>query len=228
MLDGEYILLYYIRRPYSFHDRSLGGSIPGDVAAHLPVGSMYGAVYIASHPTLQTSLPALVRPNFATIFNTRSDEVKSPTDFPIVFNRICLSRCLEPSEDYYEETLKLNEAGANFVPENPAATQGIRSAMIGMAAVMKPIHRKFSTVHLGDPSKIGDLLAEGFPVLQVIGSHDSMLDCNKVVESVKPMARNLETCIIKGASHTPFVDDPEGVMNAILNFARRVHSDMDK
>lgn len=135
-----------------------------------------------------------------------------------------MSRDICATESYYETTIKLNDDGADFVPENLTATYNTRSAMIGMATAMKPVHRRYASAHLGDESKILDLLADGFPILEVMGSNDAFLHCNKLVESLKPLAKNLKTFIVDEANHTPFIDNLDEVMSAILDFARWLHS----
>lgn len=184
---------------------------------------MYGAVYIASHPTLRSALPLAILPGFAPIWNTRYDAATAATEFPVAFNRLCVARDPSAPPSYYEETIKQNDDGADFVPENPAATYEIRSAMIGMMATMKPLHRKLVSEQLNDKEGILHLLDEGFPILEIIGTHDSFICCEKIVESLKPIAKNLNVHVMQGASHTPFVDAPDEVMGAILKLAKKIN-----
>ena len=107
--------------------------------------------------------------------------------------------------------------------ENPAATYEIRCAMMGMSTIMKPLHRKLVSEHMNDDAAIMQLLGDGFPMLEIIGSNDAFLQCNKLVESLKPIAQNLEIHVVEAGSHTPFIDAPDEVMGAILKFAKKVH-----
>ena len=68
------------------------------------------------------------------------------------------------------------------------------------------------------------LFSDGFPMLEIMGSNDAFLQCDKLVESLKPIARNLEVHVVKDGSHTPFVDAPDEVMSVILRFAKKVHA----
>lgn len=184
---------------------------------------MLGAVYIASHPTLASSLPRDIQPGFAPIWQKVSDDSDAVHDFPISFNRLCFAWDDNPSINSLEETIKLHKEGYDFVAENPGATYDIRLAALGMMTSMSIHHRRLTTQHLND-DKILDLLAEGFPILEVIGTHDAFLNCRTLVESLKPIARNLEVHFVEGASHTPFVDAPEEVVSAIARFAKRIHA----
>lgn len=207
-------------------NRSWGGTIAGDVASHLPPDSMLGAVYIASHPTLSSSLVADAQPGFAPVWQRVVNESDAVHDFPITFNRLCFARDSDPPMDSLEETLKLHKEGYDFVAENPAATYEIRLAALGMMTSMSIHHRRLVIQHLNDNEKILDLLAKGFPILEVMGTHDAFLNCRTLVESLKPIAKNLEVHIVEGSSHTPFVDSPEEVVNAITKFAKRVHAEL--
>lgn len=202
--------------------RSWGGTIAGDVASYLPPGSMLGAVYIASHPTLPTTISSFLASVFLPVWNSLTDDNAAANAFPIAFNRLCFARDPHGHANYLSETLELNDGGADFVPENPAASYEIRLATMGMMATMKPLHRRLVVQHLND-DKILELLASGFPVLEVIGSHDSFLHCDIDIDAFKPIARNLDIHIIEGASHAPFIDAPDEVMGAIIKFANKVH-----
>lgn len=216
------IVIKFIRLLTEF--RSWGGTVPGHVATHLPPGSMHGAVYIASHPTLRTALLETAFPVFLTLWNARCDKEAAVSDFPVAFTRLCFSSNTNVSSSSFEESLMLNEEGPDFVPENPAASSEMRYAMMGMVAAMRPLHRRLVTEHFNEDDDILDLLGDGFPMLEVMGSHDAFMNCGKLVESLKPIARNLDVHVVDGASHTPFIDAPDEVMGAILKFAKKVHT----
>lgn len=163
------------------------------------------------------------KPSFLAVWSQLQDDSAQASNFPIAFNRFCFARSPEAPLNHYEETLRLQREGYDFVSENPAATYGIRLEALGMMASMDAKHRRFATNHLND-DKILDLLGDGFPILELMGTHDSLLDCGTLVESLKPIAKNLEVQIIEGASHALFIDAPDEVIEAIIKFAKKIHS----
>lgn len=203
----------------------MGGAIARDIAAHLPPGSMHGVVYIGTPPTWRSQRPLVLRPALLP-FMTLSLEDAAALDFAVAFNRLCVSRDTDATTSFYEDTIKLNEDGADFVPENPAATYVIRSALIGMTATMKPIYRRCASAQhtSGDESKLLQRFSGGIPVLLIVGSRDAFFDCNKLVDAYKPAVKNLEVHIVEGASHATFIDAPDEVMSTISKFSRKVHS----
>lgn len=205
--------------------RSEGGTISRDVATHLPLGSMCGVVYVGSHPAWLSKIPHVFRPVSFPIAAMVGDESVA-VDFAVTFDRLCVSRDVNLTESFFEDTIKLSADGVDFVPENPAANDYIRAAMVGMTISMKPIYRRCAYAHhtSADESQILKLLAGGFPALLISGSNDAFFDSNKLVESLKRDAKDLKVHIVHGASHATFIDSPEEVMNAIFYFAKRVHS----
>lgn len=171
---------------------------------------------------MQTAQNFLVLPAFLPVWNARSDDDAAASDFPVAFNRLCFARDPNAHPSFLQDTVKSNAEGSDFVPENPVATYGNRCATTGMMSSMKSIHRKLVSEHLNDEKILG-LLGEGFPILLVMGSHDSFLNCEKLVNSLKPVAKNLDVHIVEGASHAPFVDAPDEVMSAILKFAKKIN-----
>lgn len=193
--------------------RSWGSTLAGDVASHLPPGSVHGAVYVAAHPTLRNMIPLAFTPGLTSLWEWASNDDAQASNYPIVLNRLCFARMPNVSSSFYEETVRLNDEGEDFVPENPAATYGIRLATMGMITTMKPIHRRLTAEHLND-GDILELLANGFPILEVIVTHDTFLKYDMVLESLKSISKNLDVHLIRGASHTPFVHAPDEVMKA--------------
>lgn len=203
--------------------RSWGGNVAGDIISHLPSGSIHGAVYISSHPTFRNVVSLVISPANAAINGALSDNAVQASDFPVTFNRLCFARVPDAPPSFYEETIRFNAAGESFVSDNPAATYEIRLMTMGMMATMQPIHRMLAIGHTND-DKILEALADGFPMLEVIGTHDSFMKADVTVDSLKSIAKNLDVHLVEGASHTPFVDAPDEVMGAILKFAKKVNA----
>lgn len=165
--------------------------------------------------------PLIASPSLLPIWATVTNDEALISDLPVAFVRLCFARDEHPSPGFYEETLKLNSEGHDFVSDNPAATNEIRLAALGMMTTMNPTHRRLALQHTND-EKVYDLLASGFPVLAIVGTRDCFFNYKTLLESLQKLVKNLDTHLVEGASHTTFVDAPEEVMKAVLKFARNV------
>ena len=56
--------------------------------------------------------------------------------------------------NFLKEILEANEAGNSFEDDNPAVSYEIRSALLGMAHQMAPIHRALAAAHPFDDTKV--------------------------------------------------------------------------
>ncbi|THH07991.1 hypothetical protein EW145_g3019 [Phellinidium pouzarii] len=203
---------------------SMGATIIADIIAHLPSDTLIGAVCLAGAPCNGPIIQAANSETFMNLGFFSVSTVEAAYRADVVVTRLVLIRNRNPDADFVEKTIKANETGDDFRDDNPYVSWETRCAILGMAGHIFPTQRRLVVTRKQDPTKLFELGAKGFPLLAVYGTEDGLVSGDKIVEGIQPHFTNLQVKNVEGASHSPFLDDPDEVMEAIFGFAKKIMS----
>ena len=153
--------------------------------------------------------------------STDSDTVQASA---MAATRLLFIKDSNPPEDFASDTIKKNELGNVFDydgnDEDNIVSWETRCMLLGMSVLMSQNTRLLAASHEQDPTKLFELGKQGFPLLLVHGAHDGYMSGKKVFEELQPIFTNIKLKMIeKGGSHIVFLENPEEIMDSVLQFA---------
>ncbi|KZV64169.1 alpha/beta-hydrolase [Peniophora sp. CONT] len=189
-----------LKRPV-FIGWSMGGTVVTDIVAHLPPGTLSGAVCMSSLPYLGDALPRVMSEYIGELAagSLRNDDVEL-----FVGTKITFLDSLFSDPDQVSHELKCLWLGAS------------------LAATPTDLGLGFSRTQ--DPAAILQAARDGtLPLLVLQGSVDKHMMAEPLVAEARLLYKDAEVVVFEGLGHALFYEDVDGVMERIGNFAKRLH-----
>ncbi|KAG6806189.1 hypothetical protein H0H87_003028, partial [Tephrocybe sp. NHM501043] len=179
---------------------SLGGAIAADIASNWPQPIPFsGLVWLAGLPYMGDILPKVATEKVLS-FLPGLQETNDP------------ALALQTRIDF------VNTLSAK--PESvPYAT---RLEWVGSTIYLPPVVAALALGRTQDPAALLAAAGKGWPLLILHGDADLQINGNAVIDNMKPLFKNVETHMIKGAGHIPFYDAENDVANFLRAWVLRI------
>ena len=155
------------------------GTVVTDIAAHLPVDTLAGIVYLTACPYIGPIMQTIGTPFILNLLTdiASSDDATTTDDSMQIFFNSCF---VNPSTIPWET----------------------RALWQGFSTFQRPRHRRFVISRSQDPSGLLALGAKGVPNLTLIGSKDPQISYQPYEKEVRSIFSNSEFHVLEGAGHS--------------------------
>ncbi|KZT18746.1 alpha/beta-hydrolase [Neolentinus lepideus HHB14362 ss-1] len=180
---------------------SLGATVVADICAYLRPCPLSGVVFISALPYTGSGMQAVGKPEILSVI---------PHLLPTSTSNITQTKSLITS---FVESFFGNPDRVPF---------SVKTSWMGMSALQPPSVTEFVFTRPQDPGPMFMEGRKGLQLLCICGANDPFVDGGAVVREMRPYFPNITEISVPGGSHAVFYDQREEVVQALLEFGRRV------